>query len=244
MDLVLAAAAALAATGFSVDLVRAWRGRPRPHVAVWAAGVAAYALATWGLVVGLGWGWSTASFKAFYYFGAIATIPLLAAGSVTLVFGWKVGRRFLVATAVWIGLGALAVIVAPLRGVLESGAVPAGSELFDFVLHAGGAGVPGPRVFAAVSGGAGTVVLLGLALLSVVRFWRSNPRLVAANVSILLGVAAPATGGTFTAIGEAAALSLSLLIGAVLLWLGFRLAAGAGGTTSRSRQSEAPAEAP
>jgi hypothetical protein len=227
VDLVLSWAAALAATGFSVDLVRSWRARPRPHVALWAAGIAAYAIATSALAVGLGVGWSETTFKVFYYFGAIATIPLLAAGSVMLVFGRRPGRIFLAGVLVWIGLGAVATLATPISGVLDSTTVPAGSEVFDFTVEIGNARVPGPRLFAAVSGGVGTVVLVGLAVLSVVRFWRKSRHLALANVLIVLGVLAPATGGTFTAIGEAAALALSLLVGAVLLWLGFRLASSA-----------------
>ncbi len=213
----LAAVAAVFATGFALELFTSYKKRPRAHALVWTGAMAAYALATWALVIGLGFGWTEASFKAFYFLGAIANVPLLAAGSVYLVLGDRIGRWFLTGALVWIGLGFVLVTTSPLSGALDAGGIPEGRDLF---------GAVGPRVVAAVSGAVGTIVIVGLAIYSAVRFWNVNRRLATGNVLIMLGVLAPAFGGTLTGLGESSGLAYSLLVGAVLLWSGYRVASG------------------
>ena len=205
----LAVLAAVAASGFAVELFISYRARPRMHALVWTLAMAAYALATWALVIGLGFGWSVATFKAFYFLGAIANIPLLASGSVYLVLGERVGRWFLTAALVWIAIGLVLVVASPLTAAVEAGGIPEGRDLF---------GAAGPRIVAAVSGAVGTIVIVGLAL---------NRRLAVGNLLIMAGVLSPALGGSLTGLGESATLTLSLLVGAVLLWSGYRVASGA-----------------
>ena len=119
--------AALAATGFAVDLALSYRIRPRPHAGVWAVAMGMYALATWSLAVGLGWGWSEATFKSFFYFGAIANIPLLAAGSVHLNASPRAAR--------WFTIGVSASLALADRHGLKSIALPAISTgVFGFPL--------------------------------------------------------------------------------------------------------------
>jgi hypothetical protein len=186
----------------------------------------AYALATWALVLGLSFGWNTLNFRLFYWLGAIVNIPLLAAGSVFLVLGTTAGRRFVWAVGAWSVLGALATWAAPLKGATASEGIPEGKELFDFIIEVGGVSVPGPRVFAAFAGGVATIVIVGLAGYSAFRFWNTNRMLAAGNLLIVLGTLAPAFGGSLTALGEAAGFAIALLIGAALLWAGYRVATG------------------
>ena len=67
--------------------------------------------------------------------------------------------------------------------------------------------------------------------MSAVRSWSSNRRLAGGNLLIVLGALAPAAGGSLTAVGEGGGLALSLLLGAALLYSGYRMAVSA-----RSRQ--------
>ena len=226
MELLVPVLAAAAATGFAIDLAVGWRRRPRPHAGMWALAIGAYALASWALVLGLAVGWGATNFRLFYWLGAIVNIPVLAAGSVFLVLGPVFGRRFAYGVAVWSILGAVATWLAPLKGAMETDGIPEGKELFDFVIEVGGVSVPGPRVFAALAGGVATLIIVGLAGYSAVRFWRSNRRLAIGNLLIVLGTLAPALGGSLTALGEAAGFAVALLIGAVLLWAGYRVATG------------------
>ncbi len=226
MDFLVPLLAAIAATGFAIDLGVDWRRRPRPHAGMWTLAMGAYALATWALVLGLGFGWGALNFRLFYWLGAIVNIPFLAAGSVFLVLGPVAGKRFGYGVGVWSALGAAATWLAPLKGATETDGIPEGKELFDFVIDVGGLSVPGPRVFAAFAGGVATLIIVGLAGYSAVKFWQSNRMLAVGNLLIVLGTLAPAFGGSLTALGEAAGFAIALLIGAVLLWTGYRAATG------------------
>jgi hypothetical protein len=112
--------AALAATGFAIDLALSYRIRPRRHAGIWAVAMGLYAIATWSLAVGLIAGWGEVSFMSFYYFGAIANIPLLAAGSVHLNTSSRFARGFTIGVIVFLVLGGVAVLAAPVGGVFAA----------------------------------------------------------------------------------------------------------------------------
>lgn len=231
MDLVFSVVAAVVATGFTIDLFVGWRRRPRLHAEVWTLAFACYSLASWALAWGLALGWTSLSFRLFYFFGGIANIPFLAAGAIALVVSERAARRFLTPTVLWVLFGFFSTFLAPFVAGLPSEGIPEGSEVFEFTFMLEALTLPGPRLFAAVSGAVGTIVIVGLSLVTIARVLRTNRRLAVANVYIILGVLAPAVGGTFTALGESAGLSLSLMVGISLLWLGYRRAvvARAGG---------------
>jgi len=77
----------------------------------------------------------------------------------------------------------------------------------------------------------GATILILLALVSLFRFWRVSRKIVAGNAAIVTGTLAASTGGTFLALGEAGGFALSLLIAVTLIWLGYRVAAGARAAT-------------
>lgn len=227
MDVVLAAVAALVAGGFSVRLFRSAAIRPRLHVRLWAIAMAMYAVATLLLTVGLAFGWTSLSFRLFYLLGAVANIPFLAAGSVALVLGEEIGKRFAAGVAGFCVAAAVAVFTAPLIAPIDTPGVPAGSELFEWTVAVGGFSLPGPRVFAVIAGSLGTIIVIALAAWSAIRWWGDQRRRSVANVFIVAGVVAPALGGSLTAFGEAGGLAVSLLVGAVLLYTGFVMASDA-----------------
>ncbi len=225
MDTALAALAALASTAFLADLVRNYLARERPHVAAYTAGMAAFAVATWALLLGVMFGWNPASYRAFYLFGAIVSVPLLALGSMFLVVGKKSGHLMTLLLFPFFAISVPMTLAEPFVGPLPAGGVPAGSQLFE-------AGF-GPRMWAAIGSGLGATILIVLALVSVVRFWRANRRVVWGNLLILAGTFAASSGGTFLAFGEQGGFALSLLLAASLIWLGYRVASGARRTGSR-----------
>lgn len=186
-----------------------------------------YSAATWALFFGLTSGWTEITFRSFYLFGAIVNIPLLAVGSVYLVMGEKAGRRVLVGTLGFLAIGLWLTLSAPIAGNLDEGGIPAGSEVFTFTFDADGATLPGPRLPAAIGGGLASLVIIGLSGYSAIRFWSTRRRLAVGNLLIVAGTFAPTLGGSLTAFGEAAALSVTLLLGAVLLWAGYRVASDA-----------------
>ena len=225
MEELLAAAAAVAASGFAADLWIGHHRRPRRHALLWALAMSMYAVATWALVWGLAVGWTGPVFRVFYYLGAIANIVVLAAGSVALNASRRTANAFLIAVAFFLGLAAASVVAAPAVSIPSAG-VPEGSEVFGMTFAAGGLTLPGPRVFAILSGTVGTIVIVGYAVAAVVRFWRTRRRLAVGNLLILGGALAPAAGGSLTGLGEGGGLAISLLVGATLLWAGYRVATG------------------
>lgn len=238
VESLLALIAAIVASWFAAELSISFRRRPRLHAEIWAMAFAAYAIATWALMFGLSLGWTSFSFRIFYFFGAIANIPLLAAGSIALA-NERAGRIAVRVVTLWVVFGFFATFLAPFAAALPAATVPEGSEVFDFMFAIDALSLPGPRWFAAISGALGSIVVVGLALVTVVRAWSTNRRLAQGNMLIVLGVLAPALGGSLTALGESAALTVSLLVGSTLLWFGYRMASGAR-VSHRSRDRAAP----
>lgn len=205
---------------------------------------AAYALASWALVIGLANGWTSFTFRMFYFLGAIANIPLLAVGSIALKSA-RAGRIAANGTYLWLVFGFFATFFAPFAGVFPEEGIPEGSDVFGFTFMLEALTLPGPRFFAAVSGAVGTVVVVGLALVTIARVRGSNPDLVRGNALIVLGTLVPAFGGSLTAFGESGGLAISLAVGISLLWLGYRAASSAGsgdGERTHGSQTEASME--
>lgn len=219
MDTIIALAAAGVATAFFVDLGMGYRVRPRRHVAVWALAIAMYAIATWALVVGVVFGWTDPVFRVFYLFGAILNVPFLALGSLYLAAP-KTASRLLEFFVIFGLLAAFVVITAPTVNTVPTDGLPAGSDVFAAFSEVG---PTGPRFWALVANVLGTLVLIGLAIVSIVRLARVNRTSVLANGLVIAGVLAPVYGGTLFAFGEAGSFAASLLLGAILLWAGYRV---------------------
>jgi hypothetical protein len=226
MDVLLAVVGAAIATAFAIELFVGWRSRKRLHAELWSIAFGAYAVATWSLAAGLAFGWTSFSFRTFYYLGAIANISLLAIGSVAL---WRerAAKRLLPVVNLWLVFGFFATFLAPFVSPLPTEGVPEGSEVFDFTFMIEALTLPGPRLFAAVSGAVGSIVIITLAVVSAVRSWRPNRRLAYGNLLIVGGVLVPAFGGSLTALGESSALAISLAVGITLLWWGYHMASEA-----------------
>jgi hypothetical protein len=216
MDSALALLAALAATAFSTDLWLDYRKRPRPHIAAFAVGMTMFAIATWAFFIGLTYGWTGPLYRTFYLFGAVLNIPFLALGSMFLVVGKRSGHIMAIA------LGALAAISTTLTATVAF-ANPLPDSGVPHDVFASGFG---PRLFAIIGGAMGSTILIILALVSVIRFWKKNRRIVWGNLLIVAGTFAAASGGTGLALGEGSAFALSLLVAVTLIWAGYRVTSG------------------
>lgn len=236
MDSALAIIAAAVATGFAADLWRAQLERSRFHAFSWAMAMTMYAFATWTLALGLVVGWTDSSFRVFYYLGAIVNIPVLALGSIALVRGERAARRFLGFLIAFFALAAWSTMVAPAVAEISEVGVPEGSAVFQrgMIDAPGVPPIPSPRTFAAIAGGMGTIIVVGLALVSAIRR-RADKDALIGNVLIILGTLAPAFGGSLTALGEGGVFAISLLAGAALLWAGYRVARRATYSRKESR---------
>ena len=235
MRVAAAFAAGLSATLFFADLVRRYRAAPRPHTAAYGAGIGFFALATWALFVGTFTGWTSASYRTFFLFGAIVNIPVLALGSMFLVVGRRAGHVMLLVLFPFFAISIPMTIAQPFdAGSLPADGVPGGRELWSEMF--------GPRLWAAIGGGMGATIIIVLALVSVVRFWRKNRRLVLGNVIVVAGTLAASTGGTVLALGVDWGFSASLLVAVTLIWTGYRVAVSARDAPVVSAEEEPSAQ--
>lgn len=219
METFLAIIAGVASTIFALDLWMDHRRNPRPHVAAFAAGVTMFAVATVALAVALATGWTSTSYRTFFLFGAVLNIPFLALGSMFLVVGPRSGHVMTVLLAGFAAISTTLVTTVPFVSPLPETGIEA--EVFPPISDGFG-----PRLLAAIGGGTGTTILVILALVSVVRFWRSNRRLVMGNTIILIAVLLAGWGGTRLAVGDDTVFVSSLLATSILLWLGYRITRG------------------
>ena len=216
MNALLAAVAAIAATFFGFDLWWDYRRRPRPHIAAFGLGMTMFAIATWCLFLGLSFGWTGAAYRTFFLFGAVLNIPLLALGSMFLVVGKKSGHIMTIAIGAFTAISTTLTLTVPFERSLPSTGVPHDMFASGF----------GPRLFAAIGGGMGATILIVLAFVSVVRFWKKNREIVWGNILILGGTFAAAWGGTRLALGQGDVFAFSLLAAVSLIWGGYRVATG------------------
>ena len=220
MDNFIALMAALIATGFAIDLARDFARKPRPHTAAYGAGIAMFAAATWALWAGLNFGWEGWSYRTFFLLGAILNIPALAVGSFFLVVGRKAGNLALLLTGAIGAISTTLTTTVSFARPLPAGGIP--HDIFPPISEGFG-----PRLLAAIAGGMAASCLIVLGLVSLIRFWKRNRRLVWGNAFIVAGTFAASWGGSGLALGEGAAFAVSLLLAATLIWAGYRTASGA-----------------
>lgn len=219
----LAVAAALVALAFSMCTFERWLARRRPHELAWAVALAMFASGAAALWLGAANGWNGPTFRAFWIFGAVANVPVLALGTVYLLWGPRVGHRCALAVTVAVAFAAGVLVVAPFVGPIPLRRLPRGSEVFG----------PLPRVLAAVASGGGALVILGGALWSMWSQRRS--RLTVANALIAVGTLVLSASGLLNSVvGEMEAFSITLTVGITILFAGF-LTATTGPSSHASR---------
>ena len=187
-------------------------------------------------------GWSTASFRFFFAFGAVINVPWLGLGSVYLLAGKRAGDITMRWLLVLSGFALGVVIMAPLHGVIDPHSMPTGKEHFDVlprVLAAVGSAVPATVIFAGAAWSAWRV-LRGASpavTASATRNVFSARRLAVGNVLIAAGAAVlSASGGLSGRVGADRAFAITLALGICVLFAGFLVASNA---TSAPRQRKA-----
>ena len=206
MEALLAFAAALLSLRLAGDLAARYRSGRAPALAAWAAGLAAYALASGALAWGAAAGWDGRAFRAYYLFGGLLTAPLLGVGSLLLS-----GRRWaapvgLLYAGLAIGVG----ISAPLTDPVSGASIPEAQAHLDFVPA---------RLVAILGNTLGTAAVVAVALLTI----RRRPL---GNALIVVGIAVAAAGSAVAGLGEAETAAF-IAAGAVLLYAGFVASSGA-----------------
>ena len=200
MEALLSFAAALVSFRLAGDLAGRYRARRAPALAVWAAAILAFALASAALAWGSAAGWDGRAFRVYYLFGGLLTAPLLGAGSLLLA-----GRRWALPVAlVYTGLAAGVAIAAPLTSPVSGTSIPEAQDHLDLVPA---------RLVALLGNSLGTIAVVGVALLT----FRRRPL---GNALVLAGVAVAGAGSALAGLGEAET-SAFVAAAVLLLYAGF-----------------------
>jgi hypothetical protein len=216
----------LVALAFALSTFERWLARRRRHELAWTVALAFFSLAAFSLAAGAALGWSPATFRLFYLFGAIVNVPFLALGTIYLLFGDRFGDRVAAGVALFSAFAAGVVVSAPLVGRVPVDSLAQGSDVFG----------PLPRIFAGVSSGLGALVIFAGAVWSAYRYRRG--RMLFANLLIAAGtVVLSASGLLNSVLDEMDGFAISLVAGISVIFAGF-LVAGTGRPSNRASEAE------
>ena len=237
----LAALATLVASAFALITADRWHRRRTTHHGAWTVAMTLFAVGSFALWWATSNGWSTAVFRVFFTAGAVLNVAWLALGSIALLFGDSIAipARRVIAMLSAFSIGVMA--TAPTTRDMVAGEFPRARDHFDVL----------PRILAAMGSGLPAVVILAGTLWSIVRLTaqRSNHaalgnlgersamnRLVISNVFIAIGTLVLSASGSLAGrFGEERAFTITLSVGAVILFVGF-MVPSVGSSTNRGRQ--------
>lgn len=210
--------ATVVAWEFALALLRRWWRTRRPYLRSWALSLLFFAAGSAFLTYGTAFGWSGATLRGYYVFGALLSVPWLAMGELELLWPSRATRVLAVFLAILSVDAALVLAASDFTSAAPSGlAVPHGRDFFQVL----------PRVLVVVSNATGTLVVLGGTLWSGLTAGRSGPGARArfrGTLVIALGVAVAAVGGSAAFLSEEASQGATLAVGVAVMYAGFVLA--------------------
>ncbi len=193
-QIAMAAAATLVSVAFAATVFERWLDRRRPQDLAWSASLGLFAAGAASLWWGASAGWSPGPFRAFYAFGAVLNVPVLALGTVYLLIDRRRADRIAQLTVVACAVAAGVVVAAPIKPGFASDVLPQGSDVFG----------AGPRVAAAVASSVGALVVILGSLWSMARLLRSSaPKArtgAVGNGLIVLGALVLSAGGLLNSV--------------------------------------------
>lgn len=239
LNTALAAASALVALAFGLNTADRWARRRRRHDLAWTIAMSLFAVAALSLWWAEARGWSSASFRMFFAFGAVINVPWLALGTVYLLAGIRIGDVTARVLLVFSGFALGVIMVAPMSPV-ASDELPKGSDVFTLL----------PRILAAVGSAVPAIIIFAGAAYSAVQVLRKRSpsvapsarrivsapgRLALGNILIAFGaIILSASGSLAGRLGEDTAFATTLFVGICVLFAGFLVASG---STVAARQS-------
>ena len=198
---------------FAGFVIAPWFRRRSPYRLVWAIGLAMFAVAAFAGYLHRSGSGTAREYEVFYLFGALLNVPWLALGTIYLLAPRRVAAT---ALAIVVLLSAMLIFAVAMTPVNAQAVADTGRGYPDGSL---------PRVLAVVSNALGSLVLIGGALWSAWRFWRTRtmPRRALANILIAAGVFIVAAGGTVAFTGTGGVLEFTNLGGLAVMFAGFLL---------------------
>jgi hypothetical protein len=206
---------------FAVLVLRRYAVKGGLHLLLWGVGLVMYGLGTLAEAI-LAFTYSSFLIHMWYLFGAILTPAWLGQGTIYLLI-----RRPKVAHILSIVLTILSLITTVIIFSLVTHdelwrADQTVAAQYKVVMDRTSLSGALLGVFAAY----GTLALVGGALYSAYIFWRKRimPQRVIGNVLIAVGGLSPALGGVLVTRGLGDYLFVSELVGAIIMFIGFRMA--------------------
>jgi len=206
---------------FAVMVFNRWRQKHRPHLMAWTVGLTLYSLGEFSQIV-LTFTWSQFFFGLWYWAGALAVAPWLGQGTVYLLM-----RRGSIARNIQMALLLICIMTFPWAIFLtpmNAEAWRAGSDmtaLLNDILPRGGV-----RAFSPMMNVWGTIALVGGAIYSA-RLFRKKQIMqnrMVGNLLIAAGGLLPALGGVAIRLELPELKYIGLLLGAILIFIGFLMA--------------------
>jgi hypothetical protein len=208
---------------FAISVFNRYLHRRTSYLLIWAIGLLLYGIGTLSEVI-LSLAFSGTVLKLWYLCGAMLTAAWLGQGSLHLLIRRRgvVVSLTIVLTALSL-LSAFLVLQSPLKQAATAYNInqPISSQYQTFLAQRG------LVIFLTILLNIyGTFALVGGALYSAYIFWRKHvlfDRMIG-NILIAVGAFAPALGGSFIRMGLPDWLYFAELIGAILMFVGFRQA--------------------
>ncbi|MGI8916674.1 MAG: hypothetical protein ACR2JY_23345 [Chloroflexota bacterium] len=212
-----ASAVTVVTAAMAATVSRQWYTRRRPHQAAWLLALAMAALAAGCYATFLISGRPAVLFRLYYLFGAALNVAFLGLGSLYLVTKRSL-RQVVIVLIVASIVTASAIFAAPIDAATLATTNGAGTHVL-----ADGPWLP----LLIVLNTFGTVCLVGVALLSAGRTWRSgaHPERAVANVIIAAGALTIAGAGAFARLAGAGAFWVIMLVGWTIMFAGFMVTA-------------------
>lgn len=206
---------------FAYFVLQRYRQRGGMHTLLWGLGFVMYGLGTFAEAY-LAFGYSSFILHSWYLFGAILTPAWLGQGTVFLLVRRRnVANILLLVLIIASVFTAVHVFSLPTQDALYDVAKPVSAQYKDIMARASLT-----TTLLAVFAAYGTLALVGGALYSAYIFWRKRilPQRVLGNVLLAAGALSPAMGGVLVTRGLGDFLFISELLGAIIMFIGFRLA--------------------
>lgn len=198
-----------------------YRERPRPYKLVWMAGMLLYALASFFQLLWNAGVTQEIVFRLWYLTGAMLVAAYLGTGTTYLLAPRRVGHSVMITLGLLTVLSVILALAVQLRGsisllegqALQSANPETGKSFYPAYVGA----------LTAFLNSVGAIALIGGALYSAITyaFRRHNPTRVVSNILIAVGALVSSLGGALERFNVPQPHTLALLIGVVIIFVGF-----------------------
>ena len=207
---------------FTLSVFQRYRARRNPAFLFWGIGLAMFGLGSFAEAY-LSLAWSPIVFVIWYLFGAALNAAWLGHGTLNLL----VKKPWVRVVTIILVVGSLIAGVLMLTMPLDASAFQAGTPISEQYRAIMPQGAP-VRMTTPFFNIYGLLTLVGGAIYSAYLFWRKRvlPNRVVGNILIAVGALSIGLASSLTRLGYGQYLYIGELLAAILMYIGFRAAAG------------------